>query len=402
MHIAVALRLMPNPGDELEIDENGADIDREFVDMVLNEFDDQALEEAVLLKEATGATVTAVGLQADGIEQALRVAYARGADRVVVVEPVSSIRTTPGAAPGPLPRRSASLPPTSCSPACRRRPTCSARRRPYLAAALGWPQANVVVGVTLDGCDRPCHSGVRRRPDGGPGAGAAGGGRRPVGELPASLRVDGTPAPGDDRGQHRDHERQRSKLRRMAPRSSRWRGPSRPRARRCSTVMPNRSRRRSSRCYETRECGELMGDVLVYLEPSGRFNERLLGCARPLADATGGPLVGTTRHGSRPVAGSARPPPTWCSRSPTPRSRRICPRHTRRCSPRRSRRASRISSCWRTRPRAMTSPLPRRRRRIFLSSATAWACRSPAARRKAPAPSTAASCRPPRARRYRR
>ena len=54
--------------------------------MVINEFDDQALEEAVLIKEATGATVTAVGLRGDGIEQALRVAYARGADRVVVVD----------------------------------------------------------------------------------------------------------------------------------------------------------------------------------------------------------------------------------------------------------------------------------------------------------------------------
>ena len=54
--------------------------------MVINEFDDQALEEAVLIKEATGATVTAVGLRAEGIEQALQVAYARGADRMVIVE----------------------------------------------------------------------------------------------------------------------------------------------------------------------------------------------------------------------------------------------------------------------------------------------------------------------------
>src|SRR5450755_599375 len=77
---------MPNVGDELEVDDSGTDIDRELVDMVMNEFDDQALEEAVLIKEATGATVTAVGLQADGIQQALHVAYARGADKLVVVD----------------------------------------------------------------------------------------------------------------------------------------------------------------------------------------------------------------------------------------------------------------------------------------------------------------------------
>ena len=86
MNIAVAVRLMPNLGDELEVDPSGVDIDRELVEMVINEFDDQALEEAVLIKEATGATVTAVGLRAEGIEQALQVAFARGADRLVVVD----------------------------------------------------------------------------------------------------------------------------------------------------------------------------------------------------------------------------------------------------------------------------------------------------------------------------
>ena len=86
MNIAVAVRLMPKAGDELEVDESGTDIDRELVEMVINEFDDQALEEAVLIKEATGATVTAVGLRSDGIDQALRLAYARGADRLVVVD----------------------------------------------------------------------------------------------------------------------------------------------------------------------------------------------------------------------------------------------------------------------------------------------------------------------------
>ena len=60
MNIAVAIRLMPKAGDELEVDPSGTDIDRELVDMVISEFDDQALEEAVLIKEATGATLTAV------------------------------------------------------------------------------------------------------------------------------------------------------------------------------------------------------------------------------------------------------------------------------------------------------------------------------------------------------
>ncbi len=86
MNIAVVLRLMPSLGDELEVDDNGVDIDREIVELVTNEFDEQALEEAVLIKESSGATVTALALAGDGAEQALRVAYARGADRVVLVD----------------------------------------------------------------------------------------------------------------------------------------------------------------------------------------------------------------------------------------------------------------------------------------------------------------------------
>jgi electron transfer flavoprotein beta subunit len=155
MEIAVAIRLMPQVGDELEVDESGTDIDRELVEMVLNEFDDQALEEAVLIKEATGATVTAVGLRADGIDQALRLAYARGADRVVVVEAgdidaYDSPRA--GLAFAEALRR---LAPDLVLTGVQTPSDVFGQTAPYLATALGWPQANVVVGVTVaDGSAR--------------------------------------------------------------------------------------------------------------------------------------------------------------------------------------------------------------------------------------------------------
>ena len=156
MNIAVAVRLMPKAGDELEVDESGTDIDRELVDMVINEFDDQALEEAVLIKEATGATVTAVGLRADGIEQALRVAYARGADRRGRRRRGRDrpLRLADGGA-----RVRGGVPRAGSRPRAGRRPDAIRRLRPDGAATspstLGWPQANVVVGVTLaDGTAR--------------------------------------------------------------------------------------------------------------------------------------------------------------------------------------------------------------------------------------------------------
>ena len=114
MNVAVAIRLMPKVGDELEVDESGTDIDRELVEMVINEFDDQALEEAVLIKEATGATVTAVGLRADGIEQALRSPTRAGPTGWSSSRPARSTPTTRRGRRSRSRRRSAGWLPTSC------------------------------------------------------------------------------------------------------------------------------------------------------------------------------------------------------------------------------------------------------------------------------------------------
>lgn len=79
MKIAVLLRAVPDPVEELELD--GADLDRDFLGYVLNEFDDHALEEGLLLKEETGGTLTVFALgTADEVEQMLHTAIAKGAD----------------------------------------------------------------------------------------------------------------------------------------------------------------------------------------------------------------------------------------------------------------------------------------------------------------------------------
>ena len=155
MNIAVAIRLMPKMGEELEIDESRTDLDRELVEMEINEFDDQALEEAVLLKEATGATVTAVGLRADGVEEALRLAYARGADRLVLAEAgeIDPYDSRTGAFAFAEAFRQ--LAPDLVLTGVQTPSDVFGQTAPYLAATLNWPQANVVVGVTLaDGTAR--------------------------------------------------------------------------------------------------------------------------------------------------------------------------------------------------------------------------------------------------------
>ncbi len=85
MQVAVVLRLVPELSGEFEIADDGKEIDREWVGMRLNEFDDHALEEAILLKEADGASVIALALAGEGVDRMLQSAIARGADRAIKI-----------------------------------------------------------------------------------------------------------------------------------------------------------------------------------------------------------------------------------------------------------------------------------------------------------------------------
>lgn len=85
MNIVVPIKLVPDLVEELEVDASGKDLDREWLKFKLNEFDDHALEEALLLKEAHGATVTAIALDGDDIDKPLYAAAAKDVDKVVKV-----------------------------------------------------------------------------------------------------------------------------------------------------------------------------------------------------------------------------------------------------------------------------------------------------------------------------
>ncbi|MCB0644835.1 MAG: hypothetical protein KDC44_24485 [Phaeodactylibacter sp.] len=86
MNIIVPMKLVPDLVEELEVDSSGKDLDREWLKYKVNEFDDHALEEALLLKEAHGGTVIAIALDTgEDAEKVLYTAAAKGADRVVKI-----------------------------------------------------------------------------------------------------------------------------------------------------------------------------------------------------------------------------------------------------------------------------------------------------------------------------
>ena len=152
MKIGVALRLIPDLGEEIEFDDRHTSIDLDATDLKLNEFDDYALVEAILLAEATGAEVIALAAAVDGADRMLRTALARGAHRAVRIEmePVATSLSARAFAP-------------ACAEAARALgldllltgvQSADDLHGPltgYLGAELGWPFAGAIAGVRIEG-----------------------------------------------------------------------------------------------------------------------------------------------------------------------------------------------------------------------------------------------------------
>jgi electron transfer flavoprotein beta subunit len=94
VHILVLLKMVPDVVEDLEIAPDGRALDMDFLRMILSESDDHALEQALLLKERSGAKVTALALDAPEVDDALFTALAKGVDRVIKVEGMDSAVST--------------------------------------------------------------------------------------------------------------------------------------------------------------------------------------------------------------------------------------------------------------------------------------------------------------------
>jgi len=87
MKILVAIKQVANLDDEFEMREDGKDVDHDYCDYEINEWDDYSLEEALLIKESAGdeCEVVVVTVGPDRVEDELRKCLAKGADRGIRV-----------------------------------------------------------------------------------------------------------------------------------------------------------------------------------------------------------------------------------------------------------------------------------------------------------------------------
>jgi electron transfer flavoprotein beta subunit len=148
VRIVVVVKQVPDLVEELEVAADGTDVDREFLAFKVNEFDDHALEEALLLKDATGAEVIVVALDDPDVEQTLYTALAKGADKAVKFTGVGAdgwvdSHTRAALLTAWLRDQDCDLVLTGVQAA----DDLDGQLAPLLGAALGLPHASVVVGV---------------------------------------------------------------------------------------------------------------------------------------------------------------------------------------------------------------------------------------------------------------
>lgn len=85
MNILVPVKQVPDLVEELEINSDGTDLERDVLKYKINEWDESALEEALQLKELHGGTVTVLTVAVGDVDEMLYTCLAKGADQAIKV-----------------------------------------------------------------------------------------------------------------------------------------------------------------------------------------------------------------------------------------------------------------------------------------------------------------------------
>lgn len=85
MNLYVLLKMVPDTVEELNVGQDGKSLDTEFLRFKLNDPDEHALEQALILKEKYGGSISVVALDAPEVDDVLFTALAKGADRAIKI-----------------------------------------------------------------------------------------------------------------------------------------------------------------------------------------------------------------------------------------------------------------------------------------------------------------------------
>jgi len=150
-HIVVTVKLVPDLVEELEIADSGTALDMTWLRLIINEFDDNAIEQAILLKEKVGGEVTIVAPDMEGIDDVLFTAAAKGADRLIKLKGNFEEGVNNHALAHAFAATVKDLNPDLILTGVQGNDDLDGSVGPYLAEYLGMPYTGYIAGVTLGG-----------------------------------------------------------------------------------------------------------------------------------------------------------------------------------------------------------------------------------------------------------
>ena len=152
MNIVVLIKLVPDLVEELEIDESGETLDKTFMRLIINEPDEHALEQAIILKEREGGEVTVLGPSMDDMDGVLFTASAKGSDRLIKIVDSFELEANNHALARAFTSAIGDLNPDLVLTGVQAHNDLDGSLGPFIAEYLGMPYVGYVSGVsTSDG-----------------------------------------------------------------------------------------------------------------------------------------------------------------------------------------------------------------------------------------------------------
>jgi electron transfer flavoprotein beta subunit len=153
MKILLLLKMVPDVVEELDVAPDGKSLDVEFLRLIVNERDDHALEQALLLKERHDAEVIALAIDRPEVDDLLFTALAKGVDRAVKVTGVDEGVGTHGMAEAiaaTIPAVDGLLPADLVLTGCQAIDDLDGMVGPLLAGRLEMPYLGLVARAEID------------------------------------------------------------------------------------------------------------------------------------------------------------------------------------------------------------------------------------------------------------
>jgi electron transfer flavoprotein beta subunit len=153
MKILVLMKMVPDVVEELEVAGDGRSLDQEFLRLIVNERDEFALEQALLLRDRLQGTVVVVAPDAPEVDDVLFTARAKGADRLVKVSGLpagAGAQALAAALAATLPGIEGVLPADLVLSGCQSIDDLDGFVAPLLAVALGLPYLGLISRVSVD------------------------------------------------------------------------------------------------------------------------------------------------------------------------------------------------------------------------------------------------------------